>query len=226
MLIFVYNHNTLQTERYNLNLTDPMPYVINGSLTVREFRGSSRAGMVYTDMRAMQTWNRFRNFWGRAIPVGYVFKRIWEGGHGLQSQHYAGGSFDVAQGMPATVRNEMRTSAIRFGGWSYVEPAYLTPTWVHFDWRLFPPACSTGGYITVRRGSRGVYVMILQDALNALGFNTNGLDGIFGDGTHNAMVRYQQANRLAADGICGCQTWRSVCARAVGIGLTPTVVLP
>ncbi|MCL2434424.1 MAG: peptidoglycan-binding protein, partial [Clostridia bacterium] len=92
MLVFVYNHNPLQTERYTLNLADPMPYITNRTLSVQEFRGSSRSGLVYTDMRAMQTWNRFRAFWGRAIPVGYCFKRIWEGGHGLQSQHYAGGS--------------------------------------------------------------------------------------------------------------------------------------
>ena len=32
----------------------------------------------------------------------------------------------------------------------------------------------------MRRGSRSTYVLILQDALNALGYTTNTLDGIFG----------------------------------------------
>ena len=29
-------------------------------------------------------------------PGGYAFRRIWEGGHGTRSQHYAGVAFDVA----------------------------------------------------------------------------------------------------------------------------------
>gem|GEM_PF-4414062 len=50
-----------------------------------------------------------------------------------QSQHYAGVSFDVGQRLSQAERNVMRNKAITSGVWSFVEPAYLTPTWVWVD---------------------------------------------------------------------------------------------
>lgn len=50
----------------------------------------------------------------------------------------------------------------------------------------------------------------LQDALNTLGYNAGAIDGIFGTNTKNAVLRYQRAKRLAADGIVGCNTWRAI----------------
>lgn len=66
----------------------------------------------------------------------------------------------------------------------------------------------------------------MQDALNAVGFTGGGLDGIFGSGTQNAVMRFQRANGLAVDGIVGCQTWQALTSQAVGIGQTSTVVDP
>ena len=86
----------------------------------------------------------------------------------------------MGQTLSNTHRNRLRNTARSSGAWSYVEPAPLTPTWVHFDKRSFPPACSSGGYPLIRQGSRGVYVLIAQEDLNTLGFRTDGLDGIFG----------------------------------------------
>ena len=91
----------------------------------------------------------------------------------------------------------MRNEAIRSGVWSYVEPAHLTPTWVHFDKRGSPPACSTGGYPLIRHGSKGNYVLILQDALNTLGYRTGGLDGMFGPQTTNSVRAYQAYKGLS-----------------------------
>ena len=41
MLILVYNNDTNKIERYERTLGQPMPYVNNSWLTVKEFRGSS-----------------------------------------------------------------------------------------------------------------------------------------------------------------------------------------
>ena len=76
---------------------------------------------------------------------------------------------------------------------------------------------------TVRRGSRNTYVLILQDGLNALGYSTRTLDGIFGANTENALKGFQRAVGLTADGICGCQSWKTTAA-VVGIGRTRTVI--
>ena len=100
-----------------------------------------------------------------------------------------------------------------------------TPTWVHFDKRQGPPACRAG-YPTLHMGSRGVYVLVLQDALNALGYNTYTLDGAFGNNTRNALISFQRNNNLRADGIAGCNTWTRLVDEAVGIGRTPTVIDP
>lgn len=172
----------------------------------------------------MEAWNTTRSAFGRPIPVGYAFKRIWEGGHGAQSQHYAGTSFDVGQSLTNAERNALRNLATRLGVWTYVEPAYLTPTWVHFDRRSPNPACSTGGYPRVHLGQRNTYVFVLQDALNALGYDAGGLDGVFGPHTRRAVIAFQRDNGLDADGIVGCQTWTTLTRRAVGIGQTNTVV--
>ena len=52
--------------------------------------------------------------------------------------------------------------------------------------------------------------MVLQDALNYLGYSTGGIDGIFGSQTLNAVKAFQRANNLSSDGIVGCGTWRKL----------------
>lgn len=225
--IFVYDPpaNTLYT--FYRTEDEPMPYSYGTTLRVREFRGSSRSTVLWTTTTAMESWNATRRTYGRAIPVGYAFKRIWEGGHGLQSQHYAGLAFDVGQRLSQAQRNEIWNTARRLGVWGYVEPLSMTPTWVHFDRRYLTAACGgTAGFPTVRQGAIGVYVLILQDALNALGYSTRWLDGKFGPATRSALVSFQRNNGLGADGVCGCNTWRRITSEVVGIGRTPTVIDP
>ena len=135
-----------------------------------------------------------------------------------------GVAFDVGQTLSNAQRNRLRNTAISSGVWSYVELASLTPTWVHFDKRSFPPACSSGGYPLIRQGSRGVYVLITQDDLNTLGFRTGGLDGVFGIQTRNAVISYQRSRGLTADGIVGCNTWLSLQEDVVGRGRTSTTI--
>lgn len=100
----------------------------------------------------------------------------------------------------------------------------MTPTWVHFDKRFGKPACSTGGYPQLKRGSLSNYVLIAQDDLNTLGYSTNGLDGIFGSATLNAVREYQRSRGLAVDGIVGCNTWRALQEEVVGTGPTNTTI--
>ena len=222
--ILIYNQDTNRMETFYRGENEAMPYNANRTLKVKEFRGSSKSNMLWTDKRTMQAWNSQRYIYGRPIPVGFAFKRPWEGGHGNQSQHYAGTAFDVGQGWTNAQRNALRNSAINSKIWSYVEPASLSPTWVHFDKRFGTPACSSGGYPLIRQGSRGNYVCIAQDDLNTLGYKTGGLDGVFGTQTTNAVKRYQTSRGLTSDGIIGCNTWRSLQENVVGTGKTSTTI--
>lgn len=86
------------------------------------------------------------------------------------------------------------------------------------------PACSSGGYPSLKRGSLSNYVLIAQDDLNTLGYRTNGLDGIFGSATQNAVRSFQQSVGLSVDGIIGCNTWRSLQEAVVGTGRTSTTI--
>lgn len=199
--IIVYNNDTNRMEVYYRGENENMPYN-TGTMKVKEFRGSSRSNILWTDKRTMQAWNSFRYLYGRPVYIGFAFKRTYEGGHGLQSQHYAGTAFDVGQTATNAERARIRSTAVNSGVWSYVEPASLTPTWVHFDRRFGTPACSTGGYPLIRRGSRGNYVLIAQDGLNTLGYRTGGLDGIFGEQTYNATRQYQRKVRA-------CRRWNN-----------------
>ena len=224
--VFVYDAYTNKMMSYTLSERDPMPYSTGTTLRVKEFRGSSSSPTLWTTVAAMEAWNLTRRKYGAPIHVGYAFKRIWEGGHGTASQHYAGVAFDVGQGQGSSARNAIWTAAKKTGAWGYVEPQSMTPTWVHFDRRYGTPACSgtTSGYPTLRRGCVNTYVLILQDALNALGYSTRTLDGKFGANTEAALKAYQKRVSLTADGICGCNTWKKITAAVVGIGRTSTVI--
>lgn len=218
MIIWVHNSQTGQMERFERGLREPMPYA-NETLLVGEFRGTSQTHIMWTMSKTMTAWTTIREMWGRPIYLPYAFKRIGEGGHAPQSQHYAGTAFDCGQNLTNAGRARLRTMAAESGLFTYVEPAYLTPTWVHFDTRTLPPACATGGYPVQRRGQRGVYVCVLQDALNTTTNAKLSIDGIFGARTDDALLFFQATHGLAADGIVGCATWRTLTELAVGAGL-------
>jgi hypothetical protein len=59
---------------------------------------------------------------------------------------------------------------------------------------------------SLRRGDRGATVETLQKALAALGHDPGEVDGAFGAKTAAAVVAFQQANDLEADGIVGPKT--------------------
>ena len=65
---------------------------------------------------------------------------------------------------------------------------------------------------TIRQGDRGTYVTMMQEELQAIGYNigSTGADGVFGKNTKSAVVAFQTNNGLKADGICGPATWAAL----------------
>ena len=58
----------------------------------------------------------------------------------------------------------------------------------------------------LRTGSRGQEVKDLQSRLNALGYYNDEIDGQFGALTKTAVIEFQKANGLNADGMVGAET--------------------
>ncbi len=224
MLVKIYNPETNSFENYNLKLTDTMPYIKNDYLTVGEFMGSSLSPFIYTDKRLLECFNELREKWGKPLYVPYAFKRIWEGGHGNQSQHYAGMAMDIGQNLNEQELEELRELARTIDCFNYVEPKSIAPTWVHIDSRVLPPACAAG-YPMLKVGDENTYVILLQDALNQLNFDTNGLDGNFGSGTRDAVRNFQSSRGLAIDGVVGCGVWQLITKQVKGMGATDSTLL-
>lgn len=61
-------------------------------------------------------------------------------------------------------------------------------------------------YPTVKQGSKGDVVVMLQDLLSKNGSDLK-VDGIFGNGTRSAVMAFQRKYGLTVDGICGPKTW-------------------
>lgn len=62
----------------------------------------------------------------------------------------------------------------------------------------------------VKQGMKGNITWLIQARLYTLGFNTNGVDGIYGSGTKNAVAKYQSSVNIASDGICGKNTFEKL----------------
>lgn len=62
---------------------------------------------------------------------------------------------------------------------------------------------------TLQKGSTGAEVVKLQELLAAGGSKLT-IDGIFGSGTKTAVIAFQKAKGLGADGIVGFYTWKAL----------------
>ena len=70
----------------------------------------------------------------------------------------------------------------------------------------------------LKQGSSGPDVLTLQTTLKQLGFDPNGVDGIFGPGTQAAVIAFQKAKELTPDGICGPNTMAALQSSAAVAG--------
>ena len=63
---------------------------------------------------------------------------------------------------------------------------------------------------TLRLGSRGPDVELLQVALTRVGYFADAIDGAFGPVTQRAVINFQSAGGLGVDGVAGPATWSSL----------------
>lgn len=73
-------------------------------------------------------------------------------------------------------------------------------------------SCIGDGSTLLRKGSRGEAVRNLQESLISHGYSVGsyGADGAFGEGTYNAVIKFQRDHGLSQDGIVGPATWNAL----------------
>ncbi|MDB6454837.1 N-acetylmuramidase domain-containing protein [Falsirhodobacter sp. 20TX0035] len=73
-------------------------------------------------------------------------------------------------------------------------------------WQRIPDAIDAA-HPNIGLGARGKAVRLAQKRLRALGFDPEGVDGIFGADTYDATIAFQTSVGLTPDGIIGPKTW-------------------
>ena len=68
---------------------------------------------------------------------------------------------------------------------------------------------------TLEYGDSGERVRLLQEALDDLGYNVGTVDGKFGLLTRAAVIAFQKAQGLTADGLAGTKRWNFSTARRI-----------
>lgn len=81
--------------------------------------------------------------------------------------------------------------------------------WASGDLLAGTPEIDTNNYPILRRGDRNEYVASWQRLLNVNGYDCGKADGIFGQRTQDALVRWQQDHGIEA-GYVGPQTWETI----------------
>jgi len=79
---------------------------------------------------------------------------------------------------------------------------------------------------TIRRGSRGPAVVVLQESLVELGYDPGPVNGFFGAQTEAAVRKFQADWRIRVDGIVGPVTWRTLALALAGAPPPPPTTAP
>lgn len=107
-------------------------------------------------------------------------------------------SFQKKNGLPVNGRADSVTQQTMF------EKSVLNSRGKRQSVKIVAPTLEENAKLKLK--DRGLPVEKLQKALKDLGYYTGKVDGSFGKGTKNAVIAFQKANKLRADGIAGSQT--------------------
>lgn len=105
--------------------------------------------------------------------------------------------------IPLSIKAVVTLSGISLG----VVLLFLAPSTFAQTQPDVQPAAGAITRPTLRVGSQGATVRELQALLTLLGFYQGSVDGNFQDSTTTAVITFQQAAGLTADGIVGANTW-------------------
>ena len=156
----------------------------------------------------------------KATPTGEpACTKITTSGKTLEDANLTKGTITL----DGTIKwNDAKTTVVEANksyGWTFTPTDSTNYKPINGSIKLWSKSTSSGGYYyaptaavvpdmpMLYRGCTGDAVKTLQDKLNALGYNSGNVDGIFGAKTYAAVTAFQKANSLGVDGIVGKLTW-------------------
>lgn len=195
---------------------------LSENFKVREFRSRDGADEILIDEKLVNLLQKMRDRFGVInISSAYRTKSYNKKVGGVSnSQHLYGLAADI------TISDNSRLEeAARFAeklGFTGIGLDSKYQKFIHVDtrksksffrYRSDGSTYSVKSFLeTIRLGSKGDCVKLLQERLSNLGFrgiNNKILicDGIFGENTFFALKNFQAKKGLTVDGICGIKTW-------------------
>lgn len=174
----------------------------------------------------------------RATPTGApAYTKITTSGKTLEDANLTKGTITP----DGTIKwNDAKTTVVEANksyGWTFTPTDTANYKTLTGSIELWHKSTSSGGYYyaptaavvpdmpMVYWGCTGDAVKTLQDKLNALGYNSGNVDGIFGAKTYAAVTAFQKANSLGVDGIVGKLTWAKL-YDATPVNVTPVTTQP
>ena len=139
--------------------------------------------------------------------------RKFQKAHGLSVDGIAGSKtrqllYELAEGTsaaPAPAASASASSASSSAAAPAASSASSVSTVTVSDGSFFG-----GNYASIYPGTSGSRVVLLQNALIQLGYSVGKVDGKYGNNTKTAVVSFQRAQHLTADGIAGKKTMQKM----------------
>ena len=205
----------------------------------QQFKGWARSasGTVITDASITVTENTTLYAIWETIPAT-EYTITFNGNGGTPSA----GTMSTAGGKLTSLPTATRSGSYSFDGWytaasggTQITTAYVfsANTTVYAHWTYTSSGGGGGSYYAptvpdmpmLYSGCTGDAVKTLQEKLNAKGFDSGNVDGIFGAKTYAAVTSFQKANSLGVDGIVGKLTWAKL-YDATPVNVTPVTTQP
>lgn len=212
--------------------TNRLAYFENG-LFIKQFKVGTGRSKSYTPEGTFKIVNKIKNrpYYKEHIPGGDPRNPLGNRWLGLNARGTWGTTYAIhGNNNPASIGGYVSSGCIRMYDneveWLFNQVPIGTTVIITSSGKSFNSIATAFGYqvkgsqvpsvpVTssvevLKKGSRGPAVQELQQKLTSLGYSTNGVDGVFGLNTENAVRKFQKARKLTADGIVGPATKKAL----------------
>lgn len=180
----------LKTSKYIYGYARPKYDAQIEENSINETQNNTSNEIIYSTIRKGSKSNLVRIAQEKLIVKGYVLPKFGVDG-------------DFGSETEETIKQLQRDAGIAVDG------IVGKDTWAVLNSDFVKPSKPSYPEYLIKKGQQSEDVKKVQARLIELGYfcGSCGVDGIFGNGTYNAVIAFQKANSLSVDGIVGPKTW-------------------